>query len=78
VLVTDSTPWSGVNTHDAGWCVPWESFGASLATALAETPVQLAQRGTRAREWVLNDFSWDKSARTLLDFYASLRSKPAR
>lgn len=76
VLVTDTTPWSDANIQGAGWCVPWERFPAALSTALAESSGKLAARGAQARTWVLSDFSWEQSARRLLDFYTQLRKLP--
>jgi Glycosyltransferase len=78
VLVTDSTPWSSVNHHQAGWCVPWEQFPSTLTRALAEPSEQLAQRGAAAREHVRQDFPWRKSAATLLEFYRELHARAAR
>ena len=77
VLVTDTTPWSALNSKHAGWCVPWEDFPTVLPAALAETPAQLAARGALARDWVLADFSWDQSAGVLAQFYQQLRGAPA-
>ena len=71
-LVTDTTPWSGLNTADRGWCVPWSNYGDALVAATAEAPQRLCERGSRAREWVLREFSWDKSARDLAAFYQKL------
>ena len=71
-VVTDTTPWRGLNTDGRGWCVPWKNFGDALVAATAETTHVLRQRGRRAREWVLSEFSWDKSANTLAAFYQSL------
>jgi glycosyltransferase involved in cell wall biosynthesis len=73
-LVTDATPWSGLNSNGAGWCVPWPDFGRALREATSEGPASLRRRGAAAREWVLREFSWEKSARTLLEFYSGLRS----
>ncbi|HVU23840.1 MAG TPA: glycosyltransferase [Opitutus sp.] len=74
VVVTDTTPWSGANPRGAGWCVPWEDYPEALRTALAEGPAALAARGARAREWVIDDFSWEKTARVLSGFYDRLRA----
>jgi glycosyltransferase involved in cell wall biosynthesis len=71
-VVTDSTPWSAVNTASIGWCVPWEQYSESLKSALSESPDQLKERGARASRWVLENYSWDQSARTLADFYQQL------
>ena len=73
-IVTDSTPWSGINSIGAGWCVPWVEFGATLHAATSESPESLANRGSIGRRWVLREFSWANSARLLLDFYGALRA----
>ncbi len=74
VVVTDTTPWTPLNALAAGWCVPWADYPAALRSALAETPERLRERGTRAREWVLREYSWAQSARQLLQFYEQLKS----
>jgi glycosyltransferase involved in cell wall biosynthesis len=71
-VVTDATPWSGLNTDERGWCVPWDEFGAAMQSACAEGPAALSSRGERARTWVVAEFSWDRAARKLVTFYESL------
>ena len=71
-LVTDTTPWSELNTEARGWCVPWSEYATALLTATAEGSDRLRERGRRAREWVLREFAWEKSARTLAGFYEQL------
>ena len=76
-VVTDGTPWAGLNTDNRGWCVPWPDFHRALQIALAETPAQLQARGLRAQAWVLREYSWEKSARDLTAFYGQLQpSRP--
>jgi glycosyltransferase involved in cell wall biosynthesis len=77
VLVTDATPWSGVNTDGRGWCVPWSEYGATLQAATRETYEQLRARGALARDWVIAEFSWEKSARDLAAFYQELKPESA-
>lgn len=76
-LVTDGTPWSGINEAGRGWCVPWEAYGEALRGATAETHDQLRARGARARDWVVAEFSWEKSARDLEAFYGQLKASPS-
>jgi glycosyltransferase involved in cell wall biosynthesis len=76
-LVTDSTPWSGLNRTGAGWCVPWPEFGSALRSATTEGAESLRHRGAVARAWVLREFSWDESARILSEFYTGLRASAA-
>jgi glycosyltransferase involved in cell wall biosynthesis len=73
-LVTNTTPWSGMNTNGAGWCVPWPEYGAALRAATSEAPEQLRARGAIGRGWVRDQFSWGNPAATLLAFYGTLRS----
>jgi glycosyltransferase involved in cell wall biosynthesis len=72
-LVTDTTPWQTLNATDYGWCGPWEHYREALLAALALGPDRLHARGAAARAWVVREYSWEKSARWLADFYASLR-----
>ncbi|MFZ5495222.1 MAG: glycosyltransferase [Verrucomicrobiota bacterium] len=72
-LVTDTTPWQGLAAAQAGWCVPWARFGGTLARALATPAADLAAAGRNGRAWMERDFSWDRAAALLRDFYAGLR-----
>jgi glycosyltransferase involved in cell wall biosynthesis len=71
-LVTDTTPWSGLAQHGAGWCVRWEKFGDTLETVLAMRPDELQAMGRRGSAWVAQDFSWGKAAAMLREFYRHL------
>jgi glycosyltransferase involved in cell wall biosynthesis len=67
-LVTDTTPWTGLAPQGCGWCVPWEEFGATLATALAIQPDELQAMGRRGADWVKRDYSWSRAAGLLHEF----------
>lgn len=73
VVVTDTTPWSAVNAAGIGWCVPWEKYAPAIQAATTEGVERLRERGSRARDWVLQGFSWERSAAMLREFYARLR-----
>ena len=72
-LVTDTTPWQGLDKQHAGHCVSWEDYPAALRRLLALPSSDLVSLGQSAREWVRRDFTWQSAARRLLDFYAALR-----
>jgi glycosyltransferase involved in cell wall biosynthesis len=74
VLVTDGAPWGGVDAAGAGWCVPWARFPEALRAATEEGPGRLRARGAAGRDWVLREFSWEKPARDLVEFYGRLRA----
>lgn len=73
VVVTDTTPWRALEQQGLGWCVPWEGYAAALRTALAEGVDERRHRGARARDWVLREFSWARSAADLASFYVTLK-----
>ena len=72
-LVTDTTPWASLNRAGAGWCVAWSDFGATLKHVTSLPAVSLTARGAIGRTWVLENFSWDKTAQLLTQFYQELR-----
>jgi len=71
-VVTDGTPWSDLAPHRAGDCVPWERYPETLAAWLDRSPAELSAAGAQARQLVAHDYTWEQSARRLLDFYAEL------
>ena len=73
-LVTDTTPWSRLDQENAGWCVPWRDYPTALRHKLALSPDALAATGHAARELILREFDWSRTATRLLDFYRNLRS----
>ena len=74
-LVTDTTPWHSINDEGCGWCVPWEDYGATLQRALSTSTTDLAAIGTHARDWVIKEFSWARSADLLVGFYRNLQGQ---
>jgi glycosyltransferase involved in cell wall biosynthesis len=74
-VVTDTMPWRELNPRGLGWCAPWADFGRALREACSEDPGQLRLRGQRARDWVLREFSWERPARALAEFYAEIRAR---
>lgn len=82
VVTTTATPWSGVEVHQCGWCVPpgRAALRAALAQALALSRDELCQMGARGRTWVHTEYSWDQAARQLVQAYEFLlgqRERPA-
>ena len=72
-LVTDTLPWRELDDARAGRCVSWNDYPAALADLLALPRERLAALGASARAWVLARYTWQASARRLLDFYPTLR-----
>ncbi len=72
-VVTDGTPWQGLEENGAGWCVAWSDYTAALNAALVADPTELRRRGEIGRAWMAADFTWESSARRLLEFYTTLR-----
>lgn len=72
VLTTDTTPWRDLPGRGAGWCVSWDDFARTLTMALRTSREERTAMGGRGRKWMESDFTWESSARLLLDFYAKL------
>lgn len=73
-IVTKGAPWAGLARAGAGW---WIDIGvepliAALDEALAKPAGDLADMGHRGRDWMIRDFSWDKIAADMAEFYAWL------
>jgi glycosyltransferase involved in cell wall biosynthesis len=73
-VVTDATPWKSLSATGHGWCVAWERFGDAMREAMQRGPDALKLQGQQASRWVLENYSWAASARTLADFYRDLSS----
>lgn len=71
-LVTNTTPWSGLAANGAGWCVAWEDYATTLTIALTLSRTDLAALGGRGRAWAAREFSWDRAAGMLMEFYRQL------
>jgi glycosyltransferase involved in cell wall biosynthesis len=73
-VVTDATPWKALAAREAGWCVSWEAYPATLHAACAEPASALRARGERGRAWMREAFSWEASAGRLVAFYQRIQT----
>lgn len=82
-IVTKGAPWQGLETHDAGW---WIEIGEKpltdcLQTALSLDSDSLSAMGRRGRQWMKDEFSWDRVGASMADTYRWLldrgSSRPA-
>lgn len=83
VIVTDATPWKGVEAHRCGWYV--RGFGApetprtariaalrrALEAFAGTSAAECSAMGARGRVWICRDFSWRTAAQKLLDCASS-------
>src|SRR5439155_5967110 len=61
-IVTRGAPWAGLKEHGAGW---WIEIGADplvacLEDALSKPRDELVAQGVRGREWMQQEFSWER------------------
>ncbi|MEY4198924.1 MAG: hypothetical protein RLZZ265_664, partial [Verrucomicrobiota bacterium] len=82
VITTTATPWTGVESHQCGWCVPpgRDALRPALAQALARTRDELQHMGARGRTWVRAEYSWGQAAEQLgqvYEFLVGQRARPA-
>jgi hypothetical protein len=62
--------------EDCGWWIDHgvEPLAASLTNAMAMGPGALQAMGSKGREWMRRDFSWEAVAHEMLDVYRWLSS----
>lgn len=72
VISSKGAPWSGLETERCGWWIDHgvEPLVATLRKAMTLPPEQRHEMGTRGRNWMARDFSWDRIARDMLEVYA--------
>jgi glycosyltransferase involved in cell wall biosynthesis len=63
-ITTKGAPWEGLEKHGCGWWT--DADAAALRVALADCAArsreELAEMGTRGRNWMLADFTWRNCA----------------
>lgn len=71
VIASKATPWSGVEERDCGLWV--ENDPATVRDAIVRiSRMPMREMGTRGREWMLAEYSWDRAAAATAALYARL------
>jgi glycosyltransferase involved in cell wall biosynthesis len=70
-IVTKGAPWPDLETRDCGWWIEQgiDSLADCLQSALALSPEKLRDKGRRGRQWMEQEFSWDRVGRMMLETY---------
>lgn len=78
-VVTKGAPWSGLEHNEAGWWIDdnLEALVATLGTALSCSPHRLRDMGRNGRQWMMEDFSWDRIGRMMSITYQWIRHRGA-
>ena len=76
VITTKGTPWERLEKFKAGWWIDndKDSLIATLEAAMGCSQNQLEAMGMRGRQWMMNEFSWDRIARQVSEMYAWIMS----
>jgi glycosyltransferase involved in cell wall biosynthesis len=71
VIATKGAPWAGLKLERCGWWIDHgvEPMAAALRIATELSPRELQAMGTRGREWMARDYSWERIAANMLDVY---------
>lgn len=71
VICTTGAPWDGLLREGCGWWVDQspEAIATALLDGMTRTPGQLAEMGSRGRDWMRRDFGWDGVAKKMLEVY---------
>lgn len=70
-IVTRGAPWSGLESHNAGWWIDIgvDSLVACLENALDQSAETLAVMGRNGREWMAEEFPWERVGRQMAKAY---------
>lgn len=76
VLVSDGTPWRKVSERGCGICVGTspEKLTEGLRSLMALSDVERSEMGQRGREWVCREFSWESTAKRMVEVYEKILS----
>ena len=79
-IVTKGAPWSGLESHNAGW---WIDVGvdplvACLEDALSQPAEVLSEMGRKGRNWMVEDFSWVRVGQQMMVTYRWIINGGAR
>lgn len=71
VLTTTSAPWSHLPKRGCGWSVKpnVEEITEALQQAMSISDEERAAMGSRGRELVLNEYTWESSAKQMIAMY---------
>ena len=80
VLTTTGTPWQDMTKHGCGW---WETpdvkgMSSGLKNLMACSDQALIEMGERGRQWMQEDFLWDRIGRNMLKSYEWLLTNDAQ
>jgi glycosyltransferase involved in cell wall biosynthesis len=70
-IVTKGAPWSGLESHGAGWWIDIgvEPLVACLENALPQPSEVLSKMGRKGREWMTEEFSWEHIGHQMSETY---------
>ena len=69
VVTTTATPWKNLGERGCGWCVDAtvEQLAETIRAALSLSKRELAAMGAKGREWMRQDFSWQRLAAQMVE-----------
>lgn len=70
-IVTKGAPWEGLEKHRAGlWIdIGVEPLVAALRRLLARPSNELREMGCRGRQWMVEEFSWERIGAQMAETY---------
>lgn len=77
VICSKGAPWQGLIENECGWWIEnnQEQLETTLKTALSLPLSDLEVMGNRGRDWMVEDFSWDRVAKKMKADYEQLIAK---
>jgi glycosyltransferase involved in cell wall biosynthesis len=80
VIATKGAPWAGLKLERCGWWIDHgvEPLVAALCAATELSPRERQAMGTRGREWMARDYSWERVAADMRDVYRWITKRADR
>jgi len=80
VIVTQGAPWSGIVENQCGWWIDHglDPLTKALRSALGTSREVLGEMGSRGRDWMRRDYSWQRAASDMAAVYRWCKGLAAR
>ena len=80
VITTTETPWSDLHRRNCGWCIAPQQpeLEQTLRNAMSRPLESLREMGENGREWMRENYAWDRVAGMMMQTYKWLHDKAPR
>jgi len=80
VITTTETPWTDLDKRNCGWCITprQPELEQALRNAMSRPFESLHEMGKNGREWMRDNYAWDRVAEMMMETYKWLQNEGPR